>query len=385
MGSNSISRVPGRKLTVAHFMPWSGMGGVEVATLRMANVMGREFRNIAFCLDDAVELRGAFEKSGIETVTYTPPEPSLRHAGRFYQESRAVANRIRSAGADIVHFADEKAAYHNSFAALLARTRIICHLRSTYSQLSLRQRLCFWPIHGFIFVSKESRQSLAQYLPDSKTRVIYDAVEVPGVDIAESNTAVRRELGVSSSCTLVGMVARVAPVKDYYTLAYAAAEVLGKHPDTRFLIVGDHSLVDQNRRHYIEIVQKLKELGIESQFIFTGYRSDVSRLIAAMNLCVLCTHREGFPLSILESMALGKPVIATEVGGIPEIIQHGVTGYLHRPGNSKELTDAIMSLIEDPEKAKRFGVAGYENVQQNFSPQRFAVEISRAYSDVMCR
>jgi glycosyltransferase involved in cell wall biosynthesis len=383
LGNTTIAKASDRKLTVAHFMPWSGIGGVEIATLRLTDAMRDSFRNVAFCLHDAVDLRNSFEKLGIETVTYVPPEPSLRHAGRFYKESRIVADQIRQAGADIVHFSDEKAAYHNSLAARLAGTRNICHLRVSYPRLSLRQRLCLLPVQSFIFVSKEARQTFAMRLPDRKARVVYDAVEIPDPGTPENNEAVRRELGIPPGCPLVGMVARVSPQKDYFTLASAAVKVLEKYPETRFLIVGDNSLVDLNRRHYAEVAQKLKELNIEDRFIFTGHCSDVPRFIAAMDICALCTHREGFPLSILEVMAMQKPIVATSVGGIPEIVIPGVTGYLHRHGDSEELADAIVALIEDPDGAKNLGLSARQHVQQHYSREGFVEDISRAYLDVV--
>jgi len=370
-------------ITVAHFMPWSGMGGVEIATLRMVEATRQQFRHIAFCLPDAVALQDAFQRLGIETVLYTPSVPSLRHASRFYRESNVVARQIRKAGADIVHFSDERAANHNSLGAFLAGARMVCHLRVSYPRLDWRQRLCLLPVHRFIFVSKEAKQSFAISVPECKSRVIYDAVEVPTEDMPESSAVVRRELGVPDGCAVVGMVARVSRQKDYFTLADAAVQVLARHPDTRFVIVGDNSLVDLNRSHYVEVAKKLNELGIADRFIFTGHRTDVPRLIAAMDLCVLCTHREGFPLSILEAMAMGKPVVATSVGGIPEIVTNNVTGYLHQHGNSKELADAVLRLIDNPEEARRIGASAREHVLQNYSRQKFADEIAETYLDVM--
>ena len=374
---------PGQKLTVAHFMPWSGMGGVEIATLRLVEATRQQFRHIAFCLPDATALRDSFERLGVATATYTAPVPSLRHASRFYRESTVVARQIREAGADIVHFADEKAANHNSLAAFLAGVRMVCHLRVSYPRLDWRQRLCLLPVHRFIFVSREAKQSFAVSVPASKSHVIYDAVEVPAAEMPESSAVVRRGLGVPDGCVLVGMVARVSRQKDYFTLADAAVEILGRHPRTRFLVVGDNSLVELNRSHYAEVATRLNELGVADRFIFTGHRDDVPRLIAAMDLCVLCTHREGFPLSILEAMAMGKPVVATNVGGIPEIVRPGATGYLHQHGNSKELAAAVLTLIENPAEARRMGETAREDVRQNHSRQKFADEIAKAYLDVM--
>jgi glycosyltransferase involved in cell wall biosynthesis len=363
-------------------MPWSGIGGVEIATLRLVDATRDKFHHVAFCLPDATSLMDAFRSLGIETFIHTPPQPSLRHAGRFYKESNALGQQLRQADVDIVHFSDAKAAHHNSLAALLAGTRRVCHLRVSYPQLDLRDRLCLLPIQSFIFVSKEAKDTFAMTLPDGKARVIYDAVEAPSADGAENNVAVRHELGIPEGCFVAGVVARVSRQKDYFTLADAAAKVLAKHPDVRFLIVGDNSLVDLNRSHYEEVAQKLNQLGIADRFIFTGHRTDVPRLIAAMDICVLCTHREGFPLSILEAMAMRKPVIATAVGGIPEIVQPEVNGYLHQHGDSTELAERIVSLVEDPDKVKRFGAAAAEQVRQNFSLQRYINEISKAYLDV---
>lgn len=375
----------GRKITVAHFMPWSGIGGVEIATLRMTDATRDRFRHVAFCLHDAVDLRTSFENSGIETIIYSPPEPSLRHGDRFYRESSAIARQLKQVKADVVHFSDEKAAYHNSLAAFIARTRTVCHLRVSYPHLELRHRLCLLPVQSFIFVSKEAEQTFALSLPETKTRVIYDAIEIPTPEISERNRSVRDQLNIPSDCVLIGMVARVSPQKDYFTLAAAAVEVLRQYPNARFLIAGDNSNVALNREHFKEVNKQLIKLGIIDKFIFTGHRNDVTQLIAAMDICVLCTHREGFPLSILEIMAMRKPIVATAVGGIPEIVQPGVTGYLHQHENSKELASAIITLIEDPEKARRIGLAAYEHVQLNYSRSKFSNEISKAYSDVMSR
>jgi glycosyltransferase involved in cell wall biosynthesis len=371
------------KLTIAHIMPWSGIGGVEIATLRMVDVLREQFRQVAFCLPDAT-VRGLFEKAGIETITYSPPVPSLRHASRFYRESLALARQLRAAGADIVHFSEVNAAVQGSLAAFLAGSRIICHVRNTYPHMTVfRQRLPLLLVHRFIFVSGEAKRHFALPLPDNKARVIYDAIELPDADVAACNSAVRRELGIPTQCAIVGMVARVNPQKDYFTLASAAAKVVSKYPDTRFLIVGDNSLVDLNRQHYTEVIQKLNELGIAENFVFTGHRDDVTRLIAAMDISVLSTHREGFGLCIAESMAMRKPVVATAVGGLLEVVQHGVTGYLHEHENSQELADMILSLIENPKESKRLGEAGHEHVRQNYSRKAFADDLSGAYSDLM--
>jgi glycosyltransferase involved in cell wall biosynthesis len=372
-----------QKVTIAHFMPWSGIGGVEIATVRMTAALSNQYRHVAFCLADAHELRRMFEHQGVETITVEAPEPSIRHGLGFYRQSRKVAEKLKACGADVVHFSDEKAAYHNSLAGTLARLPMICHLRVSYPVLSMRQRLCLGPVDSFIFVSEEAKQTFAMRVPERKKRVVYDSVEVPAEERSEEVDRVRQELGISRETPLVGTVARVSPQKDYFTLAAAAVEVLRQHPEARFLVVGDNSKVELNRQHYGKVTARLKELGIEDKFIFTGHSDHVPKLISAMNFCVLSTHREGFPLSILESMALGKAVVATAVGGIPEIVKDGITGYLHQHEDSSGLATEILRLLDDESETKKLGLNAKEYVRQNFNREKYTREMANAYANVM--
>lgn len=378
---NAVSR-DGR-ITVAHFMPWTGIGGTEIATVRMMDLMRERFRSVAFCLEDATVLHEMCHALGIETVVYTPPEPSIRHFVRFYSQSRRLARQIRNTGAQIAHFADLKAAYHNSLAAVLANSRRVSHIRVTFKRLGLRERIALKPVQSFIFVSHEAMNTFPIDLPKDRKRVVYDSIELPPPPDSNDIEEVRRELGVPSGSVVAGTIARVSPQKDYFTLADAAVKVLAIHPNTRFLVVGDNAEVDLNREHYAKVRARLIELRIEDKFIFTGQRDDVLRLLGAIDISVLSTHREGFPLVILESMAMRKPMVATAVGGIPEIVFPGVTGYLHREGDSDELASALLKLIENPEEVKRIGESAYQHVRKNFSREKFVVDIARSYEEIL--
>jgi glycosyltransferase involved in cell wall biosynthesis len=366
-------------------MPWSGIGGVEIATLRMTDIMRERIRYVAFCLPGAVEVRDAFEKLGIETIEYVAPQPSALHAAQYYRDSLVISAKLREEKVDIVHFAEVNAAYHNSLAGYLAGAKLVCHSRVSAPYLPLREKLSLLPVHSFIFVSKEARKTFAVSVPKNKASVVYDAFEAPSANALDSPASLRKELGIPEGNPVIGMVARVNPQKDYFTLAAAAAKVLRTHPEARFLIVGDNSRVEMNRHHYLEVVSRLSELGIADAFVFAGHRDDAIRLIPAMDFCVLCTHREGFPLSILEAMSLHKPVIATDVGGISEIVVPGVTGYLHPHQDSDALADAILTLIEDPAKTLQLGQIAYETVRDNYSRAKYADEMIKVYQEALLR
>lgn len=371
-----------RKPTIAHLLPWPTIGGVEVATIRLIEATRHEFRHVAFCLPESPDLRAACQQAGAEVTTYLPPEPTVRQLARFYRESRLVADELKRQRVDLIHCSDIKAAYHNSLAALLAGKPLISHVRSQCSTLDRRERLTFLPVKHFVFVSEDARRGFALKLQPKRTHILYD-----GVSFSEEHTAapspIREQLGVPQGAPLIGMVARLNPVKDYDTLAAAAALVLAKRPDARFVVIGDNAIVDLNRKHYAYVHQRLVELGIERSFIFTGHRSDVAEIVAALDLFVLCSHREGLPLSILEAMAMGKPVIATSVGGIPEVITHGVTGLLHAHKNSDELAGHILSCIEDPERARRLGQAGRQHCHHAHSAEVFARNAVALYKELL--
>lgn len=373
-----------KKPTIGHLLPWGTIGGIEVATLRIIEGMKDQFRHVAFCLPGATELQEACANAGAEVLIYHPPEPSLRHGLRFLRESLAVAHQMASSQIDLVHASETKAAYHNSLAAVLARVPIITHVRSQYANIPLRDRLTFMPLAGYVFVSKDARVHFGMSVPEEKTRILYDAVDaVPEPMDKAAIDDLRKELGVEPGATLVGMIARVAPVKDYDTLADAAARVIGQRPDVQFLIVGDNANVDLNRRHYEHVRARLRELGIEKRFIFAGHRSDVGRITAALDIFVLSTHREGLPLSILEAMSMAKPVIATSVGGIPEIIEHGVTGFLCAHKNSHELADAILLCVEDPATAKRIAFTAQARSRIDYNPRVFRQNLAKIYNDFL--
>lgn len=367
--------------TVAHLLPWPSIGGVEVATLRLIRATSERFRHVAFCIEGSPEIEGAFREGGVEVISYRPPEPSLLHGYRFYEESRAVAEKLRAAGADLAVCTEIKAAYHNSLAAVLAGVPLISHVRSRFSTVSVRERLTFLPVKRFVFVSKDSRRQFGVKTTDKRARVLYDAV--PFTEIPESGDEVRKEFGVPPGAPLVGMVARVNPQKDYDTLAEAAAKVVSERPDVRFLIVGDNALVELNRQHYAKVRERLVSLGVSDNFIFTGFREDVPRLISAMDVFVLCTHREGLPLVILEAMGMGKPVIATAVDGIPEVITDKATGLLHAHEDSAGLAEAILQFVRRPEYATEVARAACEHVRATYSAEAFASNVIRIYSELL--
>lgn len=369
---------------IAHILPWPSIGGTELATLRIAEaVESDEFHNIAFCQADADPVREIFESAGFELAGYRGVAPSYRHSPPFLRNSYSLAREFKRREISLVHCSDLLAAYYAAVAGKLARIPVLCHIRSSFPAISLRDRSFLTFVDRFAFVSKDAWKKFGYKVSPREGVVVYDGLRVADGSLDESRESVRREFDIPPHVKLVGMVARVAPAKDYITLARAAARVVATESRVRFLIVGDHSGAETYRAHYEEVKVALAEHGVTPYFIFTDFRADVPRLLQALDIFVLCTHIEGLPLVILEAMAYAKPVVATAIGGVPEIVVDGKTGLLHAHQDDAQLAAHLLSLLQDPVRAKTLGEAGRRMMQTNFTNEQFAANMSNLYRELL--
>lgn len=373
---------------IAHILPWPSIGGTEHATLRLAQAVGRSYKSKIFYLGGATPVRDMFAHAGFETIAYEPTTPSYRHLKKFMHDSYALSKEFRRREIGIVHCSDILAGYYAAVAGRMANLPVLCHVRNRYEEIPRREANFLRAVNKFIFVSQDTWRRFAHRVPARRGNVVYDGIDIwthagdPRV-AREAKQAVLAEFGLPERTRLVGMVARVAPQKDYETLAKAAARIIAAHPDVRFLIVGDNSLEEVHREHYRRVRQTLAENGVDPFFVFTGFREDVPRMVSAMDVFVLSTHFEGFPLVILEALAQGKPVVTTAVDGIPEIVHDGKTGLLFPHGDDVRLAAQVTSLLDADGPAAALGEAGREFVGANFTIERFATNMMNVYDEVV--
>jgi glycosyltransferase involved in cell wall biosynthesis len=176
------------------------------------------------------------------------------------------------------------------------------------------------------------------------------------------------------------MIARVAPQKDYATLMRAAVQVLQENRRAHFLIVGDTASAACHR-HYEHVRRIIEEAGVAPSFTFTGYRPDVRCFLDAFDIFVLSTHAEGLPLVVLEAMAAGKPVVATAVDGIPEVVSDSQTGLLFLHEDHTQLASHIIRLGRARALAQQLGDAGQASVKARFTWERFAANLNALYDE----
>lgn len=366
--------------SIAHILPFPGVGGTELATLRlMQAAVGHGYSCVAVHRPEASAVRELFAEAGFPTISWGAPEPSLRRPQVWWKAAGELARELTRQRIGLIHAADWLGAYQCSLAAFRAKLPLLCHIRNRYETISRRDALFLRPVQRFAFVSHQTRAVFPLRLPDSRTTVLYDGIDPAPASDPGNRAAVFAEFGLPSDTFLFGMAARVSPQKDYPTLLAAAATVIARHPHARFLIIGDRSRSEAHREHYAELIPLLTTYGLQKSVLFTDFRTDVPRLLDALDAFVLSTHWEGFPLVILEAMAHALPVVATAVDGIPEIVRDDETGLLFPHADSSTLAAQLLRLMDDPPLAARLAAAGQSLVASEFSRARFGANVNELY------
>jgi len=185
----------------------------------------------------------------------------------------------------------------------------------------------------------------------------------------------RAALGLSTDDRVVVSVGRFVSYKGYEDLLRAAAILHRQDAAVHWVLVGDGELRS-------DLGRQAQALGINKLVHFTGWLDDVRDMLALADLFVLPSHGEHFGRVLIEAMAMGKAVVATDAGGVPEIVRHGETGWLVAPGQPDRLAEAVRQLLADGEQSGRFGLAGRRVVEDGFSLERHASQIQSLYHHV---
>lgn len=187
---------------------------------------------------------------------------------------------------------------------------------------------------------------------------------------------IREELGIPGSAPVVGTIGRLHKEKGLDVFLEAASRILSALPDVRFVIVG--SGPDRTA-----LESRAKELGVASKVAFVGERGDVKDLLRAMDLFALSSPEEGMPNVVLEAMAAALPVVATAVGGTPEVVVDQATGLLVPPGNSERLAGAIATMLAEPERMREMGREGMNRVGEHFTIETMIARTVRVYDELL--
>jgi len=243
------------------------------------------------------------------------------------------------------------------------------------SQLdSLKQKIQYamlksFPLH--IAVSKATKKLMlnAGFRPET-IKVLYNSIDVDTWKPANGNpVSFKQEFSINSDAPVIGTIGRLSPEKDLITFLRVAKSVLAVIPEAKFLIVGDGKGSDIGQ----SLLAEAKLLGIENEVIFTGHRTDLLNVYAALDLFLMTSLTEGLPNTVLEAMAMEIPVVSTAVGGVPEIVEHQKTGFLCEVGDVEGIAKVVLELLQDSLAREKFAGNGRALIVEKFS---FAARLS---------
>ena len=366
-------------IRVLFVVPALPVGGAERhVTTMLPRMNPARFTPSVICIGEEGELFSTLRAAGIEAAALRLHK---RQAVRALIELVMMMRRTRP---DVVVVQGYNAETLGRIAARIAGVKHAINWVHNASGLVQRgtvrrtvdRALTRWT-SAYFGVAEAQRPYLVAELghPDDKIRVIYNGVDLAQFSIS-TDGGVRAEFGFAENDPVVGIVAVLRPEKDHVSLLRAARTVVDELTNARFLIIGDGPT-----RPQLEAL--CTELGITPNVHFAGSRDDVARLLPAIVGFVLTSTSECFPISVLEAMACARPAVCSAVGGIPEVIKDGETGYLVPPKDTQQLADRVVRLLRDPQTARRMGRAARDRVAAEFDLNCSIAAAQQAIEDVV--
>jgi glycosyltransferase involved in cell wall biosynthesis len=313
------------------------------------------------------------------------------HIPFLLRSTNVLRQVIRQYRVNLVHTATS-VVLDGAIAAALEEIPHVWHIRETiepgkvwsfFLGAKVARRLINYFSNRIIVIS-EAIGKVYLTMPDNvgKIRIVHNAVDTALYDNKLDIPVLRQKLGIPLNAKLVGIVAQVVPLKRHEDFLRAAAIVRQSIPDSFFLSVGDNG----NTSEYGQTVKKLlQELGLTERTVWLGFSDRIHEIYGAIDLLVLPSDEESFGRVAIEAMAARKPVVATTVGGIPEIVVDGETGYLVPPRSPDALAQAIIHLLNNPDLAQAMGQAGRRRVEQHFSLARYVDGVEAVYKELLSR
>ena len=368
---------------ILYVSPNSLLGGGEInQMLLMTNVDQR-----AFDVEAAVSAEGPYTEELRRrniAVTVIPMEPVRLRSRKAPSAAAAfrLFRHVRRSAADLIHSSSLPEDHHSAAAGLMTRVPVIHDAQTIIHRTMPFDRWRAASSARVICISRAIQSSLARAgLPTHNTEIIYS-----GVDPLMSETAdrlkIRSEFSLEN-CDVVGIASRLSPEKGQEQFLRAAASVMDRFPNARFLIAGSAMYAPDGYDAYLE--QLAGKLGLADRVIFTGFRRDAPDVIHATDVFVCAADEEALGRVVLEAMALGKPVIATDAGGPRETIEDGTTGLLVPPKDHRSLAQAMARLLSDMSAAREMGARGKRRAADRYTLAQNVEKVQQLYHKVLER
>lgn len=353
-----------------------GRGGQE-SLLQLITHLDRELFHPHVILPTEGDLAGRLRGQDIEVTILGFPE--VFHA-RIHRPLRALYSLLRlvdERSIDLIHTDGPRNTFYAGLVARMKRIPLVWHIRA--SNRDRFDRPLYYLSSRLILVADSLRCRFDWVDGNRKFVTIHNGIDLSVFDATRSVPSMRHEYGISERALLIATIARVERLKGQKYLIEACARLNEKRTDFHILLVGDMA----EPSYLMECRKRAAELGIGSRITFTGYQDRVSRILNETDIFVLPSLFEAFPRSLIEAMGAGKPVISTNVGGCPEAVTDGVSGFIVPPGDPNALADRLNLLARDNGLRNALGNAARMRVEEMFSIQQHITKIQELYCEIL--
>ena len=346
--------------TILYLSTSSGPGGAERVISNLAASLDPERYRAILCLFRTGWIQERSESRGVRT--YVIPT----HGMTDWRWALQFRRLLRQERVDLIHAHEFDANVQGAFVAALSGIPLVATVHGkNYFCEKLRRRLAYrWVSRRatMVAVSENLKQFIVEKVrvsPD-RIKVVYNGVDALPYCEASDVDLCRRDLGLPDGDRIVGVVGNLYPVKGHQYLIEGIPAILQKCPNTSFVFAGRGQLET-------ELKEQVHRLGLEKRVHFLGLRQDIPRILALLDVFVLPSLSEGLSMAILEAMIAGKPVVATQVGGNPELVLDGETGFLVPPRDSQALASSVATLLTNKQQAAQFAEKGKRRAEGQFS------------------
>jgi glycosyltransferase involved in cell wall biosynthesis len=307
---------------------------------------------------------------------------------KFCGEVFQCAIFLREHRVSLLHLNNSVTRTHDwMLAAWLTRTPWIVHERGINDRFSFTATQLARRASAIICISEAVRANLtAHRIGKGSLRVIENGLDPTRVEPLSPPEEVRRSLGIEIPRRVIGIVGNIKHWKGQEVVVRALPAIVAKVPEVVCLFVGSEAAFGPDRDYEAKLRDLVRQLGLERHVIFTGYREDVASVLNLMEVVIHASILpEPFGRVLLEAMAMRKPTVGSRAGGVPEIIDHGVTGYTFTPGDADALASYVADLLEHPTVARAFGEAGHARLLERFSINANVSRTVSLYDEVLSK
>jgi glycosyltransferase involved in cell wall biosynthesis len=372
------------KIGVCHIVYGGAWAGVEVQVTTLLKTLNQS-PEVELCAILFGKERLAEELARLRIPTKVVSRGRTRWLGGL----RDCVQFLRERRVDILHSHQHRENFLSVFLGRFAGVPILVQTQHGHPELfsglsGMKRRILLsgerltakYAVDKVIAVSAEVTRYLRTYLPAKQVEVVRNGIEVGKVLCNLSSAEAKSRLGLRADSLVVGTAARLESVKRLDLFLSVAEQLSRSLPETMFVIAG-------KGREEARLRQLIKQHRLENRVVMLGHRDDVHQVLRAMDVLLITSDREGIPMVVLEAMVLGLPVVARDVGGISEILEHGTTGMLVPSGDVQALTESCLMLLNDRGMRTRVAQNAQAAVAKNYSAEANAAQTLRLYRSLV--